>query len=180
MLLSRVAHFLRPGVRAIRVSDPIPDQNVIVVKETNGKVAAEGGVSTASLFKGKKAVLVGFPGAFTPTCTNTHIPGYIQSLPAFTEKEVQVFALAVNDAFVLREFHEELKAGKMTFIADGGGALTRALDAGVDLTEKALGYRTRRFAAVVVDGAITAVFDEKGPGMTELSQADTVLKSLSS
>jgi len=178
MLLCRLALRLRPGLRSLRVGDPIPDLSVNVVKETGGKLGVQGGVSAASLFKGKKSVLVGFPGAFTPTCTGTHIPAYIQSLAAFAKKEVQVVGLAVNDAFVLREFHEDLKAGSMTFIADGSGALTRGLDAGVDLTDKALGYRTRRFAAIVVDGTVTAVYDEKGAGMTELSQAESVLKSL--
>lgn len=177
-MLCKAGLRLRPGLRALRVSDPIPDISVIVVKETNGKVGIQGGISAASLFKGKKSVLVGFPGAFTPTCTGKHIPAYIQSLADFAKKDVQIIALAVNDAFVLKEFHEELKAGSLTFLADGGGALTRGLDAGIDLTDKALGYRTRRFAAVVVDGTITVVYDEKGAEMTELSQAETVLKSL--
>ena len=88
-----------------------------------------------------------------------------------------MYPLAINDPFVMKEFAEELGAA-MPFIADGSGDFTRALDAGVDLSDHGLGYRSRRFTAVIENGVVTAVNDENGPGFSDTSKADTVLKGL--
>lgn len=169
---------LHPGLRSLRVGNPLPDMRLTLVTPQDGKYHIQRDVPALQFFEGKKAVLVGFPGAFTPTCTATHIPDYVQKHAAFREKNVHVVALAVNDPFVLKEFAEELKAD-FVFIADGSGAFTRAIDAGVDLSANELGYRSRRFSAVIQNNQFIEVNDERGPKMTELSKADTVLKGLS-
>ena len=157
--------------------DPIPELRVMIVKPEGGKFVIESNVYAPDLFKGKKTVLVGFPGAFTQTCTEKHIPEYVQMMEEFKKKQVQLIGLAVNDAFVLKDFAEELKA-QMVFIADGGAKFTKALAAGMDMSSHFLGYRTRRFSAIVVDNKLTEVNDEEGPKLTNVSKAETVLKAL--
>jgi len=164
--------------RLIHIGQAIPESSVtLVVGSDKGKYNIEPNVDTKTYFTNKKVVLVGFPGAFTPTCTATHIPEYIKLVEQFKQKGAHVVALTVNDPFVCKEFGEELGGG-ITFLADGAGKFTMSLDAGVDLSDKALGYRTRRFSAFVEDGTITQLNDEGGPGMTDLSRAETMLKSI--
>ena len=177
MFVRRAIFSLRANARYLRVGDPVPDQRLTLVTMQDGKYHIQRDVSALQLFEGKKSVLVGFPGAFTPTCTATHIPDYVKLHAEFKQKGTQLVAMAVNDPFVLKEFAEELKAD-MVFIADGSGKFTRALDAGVDLSEHSLGYRCRRFSVVIVKGHLIEVNDERGPKMTDISKAETVLKGL--
>lgn len=176
MFLRQVRH-LASGLRSLRVGNPIPDLRLTLVTVQEGKYHIQRDVPALQFFEGKKSVLVGFPGAFTPTCTATHLPGYVQLHSSFQAKQTQVVALAVNDPFVLKEFAEELKAD-FVFIADGSGVFTKAIDAGVDLSANELGYRTRRFSAVIHNGKFVEVNDERGPKLTEISKAETVLKGL--
>ena len=173
----RQVRYLPSGLRSLRVGNPLPDLRLTLVTYQEGKYHIQRDVPALQFFEGKKTVLVGFPGAFTPTCTATHIPEYVQLHSSFKEKNTQVVALAVNDPFVLKEFAEELKAD-FAFIADGSGAFTRAIDAGVDLSPNELGYRSRRFSAVIQNGKFIEVNDERGPKLTEISKAGTVLKGL--
>jgi peroxiredoxin len=176
MLIARRIRRLPIGLRSLRVGDPIPDLKVVVVVSQDGKYHIQRDVNARQLF-GPKVVLVGFPGAFTPTCTATHIPDYVKLHQDFKAKGYQLIALAVNDPFVLKEFGEELKT-EITFIADGSAKFTKALDAGIDLSEHSLGYRSRRFSAVVQDGKLIEVNDERGSKLTDISKAETVLKTL--
>eukprot|EP00359_Climacostomum_virens_P006279 CAMPEP_0204916546 /NCGR_PEP_ID=MMETSP1397-20131031/14326_1 /ASSEMBLY_ACC=CAM_ASM_000891 /TAXON_ID=49980 /ORGANISM="Climacostomum Climacostomum virens, Strain Stock W-24" /LENGTH=110 /DNA_ID=CAMNT_0052089071 /DNA_START=308 /DNA_END=641 /DNA_ORIENTATION=+ len=95
----------------------------------------------------------------------------------FGTKGFTVLGLAVNDPFVMKEFAEELK-GSIGYIADADGSFTKALEAGADFSEAALGYRTRRFSVVVENGTVTQVNDEQGGKLTEVSRAETVLKTI--
>ncbi len=170
MLSSHLARFLHIGQK-------IPSASLMVVSQKGGKYEFEKDVDSEKFFKGKRVVVVGYPGAFTPTCSNKHLPEYIQQYSDFKAKNVEVVPISVNDPFVVKAFAHDLNA-TMPFIADADGSFTKALDAGVDLTEKGLGYRARRFSFVVEDGTITQLNDENSPGMTDISRAETVLKGL--
>lgn len=177
MFVHRTVLGLRPCARYLRVGDLIPDLRLALAVPQEGKFHIQRDVSTASFFEGKKVVVVGFPGAFTPTCTATHIPDYVKLQAEFAKKNVTLVGMAVNDPFVLKEFAEELKA-EFPFIADGAAVLTKALDVGVDLSEHALGFRCRRFAFVAVNGRVAEVYDERSTKLTDISKAETVLKGL--
>ena len=122
-------------------------------------------------------MLVGFPGAFTPVCTGNHLPEYNFLHKNFQAKGVEVIGLAVNDPFVMKKFAEKLK-GDITFISDGSGILTSALDGGLDLTPHGLGFRTRRFSILIENGQISKINDEEGGALTVVSKAETMLESL--
>ena len=163
--------------RCLNVGQAVPGMKLIVINGNTGKFEVEQGVDAQAFFKDRKVALVGFPGAFTPTCQSTHLPEYIERAAAFKAKGVSIVGVGVNDFFIMKMFAEHL-GGDIAYIADGSGTFTKALDAGVDLSEPGLGYRTRRFSALVDNGKITVVNDEGGPGMTELSAAETMLKAL--
>lgn len=163
--------------RVLHVGQTIPVAELTVVAKTHDAFQINDPVPASVYFSGKKVVLVGFPGAFTPTCWTTHLPGYLKSLKEFKALGVSVIGLTVNDPFVLKEFAGAL-GGDLEYIADGAAILTKALDAATDLTAKGLGLRTRRFSALLEDGKITVLNDEGGPQMTELSQAANMLAQL--
>ena len=163
--------------RSLHVGQRIPRTELVLVSPNGFSYDIEAHVSTDTFFSEKKVVLVGFPGAFTPVCHKEHLPGFVSQAEAFKAKGATLLGLAVNDPFTLKEFGEEL-AGSLSFIADGTAALTRSLDAGIDLTEQCLGYRTRRFTALVEDGVITVLNDENSHKLTEVSTAETILKAL--
>lgn len=168
---------LRRLVRSLTVGQTIPQQKLVLLQGKEGSYQIERNVDSASVFANKKVVIVGFPGAFTPTCQFKHLPEYIQHQAVFVAKGYTVIGLAVNDPFVMKEFAEDL-SGSISYIADADGSFTKALEAGADFSEAALGYRTRRFSAVVENGEITQVNDENGGKMTDLSRAETLLKSI--
>ena len=163
--------------RSLHIGQVIPQLKLTIVSGTAERYSIERDIESTSFFANKKVVLVGFPGAFTPTCTGNHIPEFIKLHEHFKAKNVEVVGLAVNDPFVLKEFGEELQ-GTISYICDGSGTLTKALEAGIDLSPHALGYRTRRFTLLVDNGTITQVNDEKGGGFTDVSKAETILRSL--
>lgn len=163
--------------RFLHINQQLTEGKVALVTGTNGRYAISKDVEISKIFGNKRVVVVGFPGAFTPTCTGNHIPDFINSYDSFKEKGVEVIGLAVNDPFVLKEFGEEI-GGSLSYIADGSGSLTKALDAGFDLSDKGLGYRTRRFTLLVENGTITQLNDENGGAFTDISSALTILKSL--
>ena len=163
--------------RFLHLGQTIPQLKLTIVSGTAERYNIEKDIDSITYFSNKKIVLVGFPGAFTPTCTGNHIPEFIKLHDKFKAKGVEVVGLAVNDPFVMKEFGEELQ-GSIPFICDGTGTLTKALEAGIDLSANALGYRTRRFTLLVDNGTITQVNDEKGGAMTDISKADTILRTL--
>lgn len=162
--------------RSLHVGQKIPSCSVFLVHKKDANYEFERKNADA-IFKGKKVVMVGFPGAFTPVCTSTHLPEFAKLYHQFQAKGVEVLPISINDAFVMKAFAEKIQA-TMPFIADYDGELTKALDSGCDLSEKGLGFRSRRFSVVVDDGIIKEVNDENSTDMTEVSRADTVLKEL--
>ena len=135
--------------------------------------------STDELFGGKTVVLIGVPGAFTPTCSARHMPGFVEQADALKAKGADVVAcMAVNDAFVLNAWAKDQSAqGKIVMLADGSAELTKALGMEMDLTARGLGVRSQRFALVAKDRKVVHVGVE-APGAFEVSRAEAVLEAL--
>lgn len=135
-------------------------------------------VNTAEYFKGKKIVLVGYPGAFTPTCMATHIPEYIKHAQEITKDGTEILAMSVNDPFVVSAFADHLGGKQLiNYLADGNGDFTKALGLDFDLAAVQLGHiRTKRMSMLIEDGKVTHFNNEDGPGLTEVSACSTILK----
>lgn len=136
-------------------------------------------ISTDTFFKGRKVVLFAVPGAFTPTCTARHLPGYVDELAAFKAKGVDVVAcLAVNDAFVMGAWGKSQNVpSDLVLLADGNAEWTRALGLELDATGFGMGVRAQRFALVADDGKVTHLFVEQ-PGEFRVSAAEAVLAAI--
>ena len=137
-------------------------------------------VKTEELFApGKKVVAFALPGAFTPTCSAKHVPGFVAEADKFKAKGVDTIAcISVNDAFVMGAWGKDQKAdGKVRMLADGSAKFAQAMGLPMDLTERGMGVRSQRYAMVVDNGVIKSLFVEK-PGAFEVSAAEHVLKSL--
>jgi peroxiredoxin len=145
------------------------------------QVTADGmsDVDTAQLFAGKKAVMFSLPGAFTPTCSQQHLPSYIQKLPELKAAGIDMIAcLSVNDAFVMKAWAEQHDAlGKIVMLADGSGAFTKALGIELDLVARGLGVRANRGVFTIDNSTVTAV-EMEAPGKFEVSSADACLLGL--
>ena len=141
--------------------------------------AGPGAVSTDELFAGKKVVLVSVPGAFTPTCSASHLPGFVGQADELTGKGVDTIAfMSVNDVFVMHAWGDDQGVGdKVTMLADGNGEYAKALELEMDGTAFGMGMRSQRFAIIVEDGTATHVAVE-APGKFEVSDAESVLASL--
>jgi peroxiredoxin len=159
---------------AIGVGDKIPAGALT-------KMGAEGPepVSTEDLFGGKKVVLFAVPGAFTPTCSAKHLPGFVEKADAIKAKGVDTIAcLSVNDVFVMDAWaKDQNSAGKVELLADGSAALTQSMGTVLDLTDRGLGVRSGRYSMIIDDGTVTQVNMEDGGGF-EVSDADTILSQL--
>ena len=136
-------------------------------------------ITTDELFGGKKVVVFALPGAFTPTCSAKHLPGFVQHAASIKGKGVDTVAcLSVNDAFVMGAWGKDQNVGdKVMMLADGSGDFTEALGLTLDLTPNGMGKRSKRYAMVVDNGTITALNVEE-PGKFEVSSAEAVLKQL--
>ncbi len=136
-------------------------------------------VSTDALFAGKKVVLIAVPGAFTPTCSNQHLPGFIERSDAIRAKGVDdIICMSVNDAFVMGAWAEDRGAGDaVRLVADGNGDLTRALGLEFDGSAIGFGLRCQRFAAIVENGIVTHLAVDAG-GEFEVSSAEAILAAL--
>lgn len=158
----------------IKVGDTIPSMKLMTATPEGPKE-----ISTDEIFKGKKVVMFGVPGAFTPTCSMRHLPGFLEHADEFRAKGVdQVVCMAVNDAFVLGAWAKENGVnGRVTMLADGSGTFTKALGLELDLVGRGLGVRSQRFALVAQDGKVTNIAVEQ-PGGFEVSKAEAVLASL--
>lgn len=159
---------------SVKVGDHIPS---VTLKHLTESGMQE--ISTDDLFKGKKVVLFSVPGAFTPTCSAKHLPGFVEQAEALKAKGVEeIVCVAVNDPFVMQAWGKSANvAGKVTMLPDGNGELTKALGLEMDGTAYNLGMRGQRFALVAEDGVVTRVEVEK-PGAFEVSSADYILKHL--
>jgi peroxiredoxin len=136
-------------------------------------------VALDTLTKGKKVVLFAVPGAFTPTCSLKHLPGFIARADDLRAKGVDTIAcISVNDPFVMDAWAKSVDAGdKVLMLADGSALFTKAVGAELDLTDKGLGVRSRRYAALVEDGVVKVLNLEEGGAFT-VSSADDILAKL--
>ncbi len=141
--------------------------------------AGPGAMSTDDLFSGKKVILVSVPGAFTPTCSMNHLPGFVDQADAIQAKGVDTVAcMAVNDVFVMDAWGKDRGVGdNVVMLADGNGEYTRALGLELDATGFGMGHRGQRFAIVVDDGVASHVAVE-APGEFEVSKAEAILDAL--
>ena len=158
----------------IKIGDVIPPMKLTAATAEGPKE-----VSTDEVFAGKKVVLFAVPGAFTPTCSMRHLPGYLQSIDALRARGVDsVACIAVNDVFVMGAWAKEQGVdGRITMLADGAGAFTKALGLELDLIARGLGIRSQRYAMVADDGRVTHLAVEP-PGGFEVSTAESVLAHL--
>ena len=156
----------------IQVGDRIPE-GMFSVMGAEGPV----GISTSELFDGKKVVLFAVPGAFTPTCSAAHLPGFVVHVDDIKAKGVDTVAcLSVNDVFVMDAWGKASNAEHIVMLADGNGTFTTALGLELDGTGYGMGIRSKRFAMIVDDGVVTLLNVDTGP--LEASSAEAVLAAL--
>ncbi|GGB07897.1 peroxiredoxin [Brucella endophytica] len=159
----------------IKVGDQIP--------EATFKVKTADGIkdmTSDELFKGKKVVLFAVPGAFTPTCSLNHLPGYLENYDAIIAKGVDTVAVvAVNDPFVMGAWAASTGGeGKIVYLSDGNAAFTKAMGLDADMSGAGFGTRSKRYSALVEDGAVKALNIEEKPGQAVTSGAAEMLKLL--
>jgi peroxiredoxin len=156
----------------IAVGDKIPQATLNILKD--GVQA----VSTDDVFAGKKVVLFAVPGAFTPTCSAKHLPGFVQHMDQFRERGVEVACLSVNDAFVMDAWAKSQDVpDDISMLADGNGSLTEAMGLEMDGTPFGMGKRSKRFALVADDGVVKQLFVD-APGEFKVSSAEHVLAEM--
>jgi peroxiredoxin len=158
----------------IKVGDKIPSATLMQMKGGTPHP-----VKTDDVFSGKKVVLFALPGAFTPTCSAKHLPGFIQHSSEIREKGIDAIAcLSVNDAFVMGAWGDQQGAGEnVMMLADGNGDFTRALGLEMDATKFGMGKRSQRFS-MVVDNGIVKQLNVEEPGSFSVSSAEHVLGQL--
>ena len=159
---------------AIKVGDKVPS-----VKLKHKTADGVKDITTDEIFRGKKVALFGLPGAFTPTCSAKHLPGYVDQAEAMKAKGVDtVVCLSVNDAFVMDAWGKSSQVGdKVLMLADGNAELTKALGLEMDGSAYGMGTRCRRFSMLVEDGTIKSLHIEE-PGAFKVSDAATMLQEL--
>ncbi len=159
----------------ISVGDKLPDATFKTLTADGAK-----NLTTAEIFAGKKVVLFGVPGAFTPTCSNNHLPGFLENHDAITARGVDTIAVvASNDHHVMAAWARFTNAeGKILFLADGNGEFLKQAGLDVDLSGGGMGTRSKRFAAIVEDGTVTTLNVEGSPGQAVESSAAKILEAL--
>ena len=165
---------------AIKVGDKLHGFtiNEMIDTEQPGCTIGHNNFNVADLSKGKTVVIFGLPGAFTPTCSAKHVPGYVANFDKLKAKKVdEVWCVSVNDAFVMGAWCKDQKAGgKVRMMADGSALFTKALGLEMDLTARGMGVRSQRYSMLVDNGVVKAINVEQ-PGKFEVSDADTMLKA---
>ena len=166
---------------AIKVGDRLPDGTLTEMVDTErpGCTVGPNNFAVQDLTKGKKIVIFGVPGAFTPTCSAKHVPSYTQNIDKLRAKGVdEVWCIAVNDAFVMGAWGKDQKAdSKVRMMADGSAAYTKALGLEFDLNARGMGTRCQRFS-MLVDNGVVKVLNVEAPGKYEVSDAETLLKQM--
>ena len=159
----------------INVGDRLPS---VSLKQLTSEGVKE--FTTDEIFRGKRIVLIAVPGAFTPACSQRHLPGYVDKAAEIKAKGIdEIACVAVNDAFVMGAWGRDQKAeGKVRMLADGSGDFTRALGLELDLSKGGLGMRSKRYSMLVDDGVVRSLNVEQQPGQVELSGAEAMLKAL--
>ena len=164
----------------IQIGERIPDATLFESTEFGEACpVAPTKISVAEATKGKRIVIFGLPGAYTPTCSAKHVPGYLKHLDALKAKKVdEVWCLSVNDGYVMAAWGKEQGViGKIRMLGDGAGELTKKLGLDLDLTASGMGLRMKRFSMLVDDGVVKTLNIE-GPGKFEVSDGETMLKQL--
>jgi peroxiredoxin len=156
----------------IKVGDRIPSATLNVIQD------GVQSVSTDELFKGKKVVLFSVPGAFTPTCSEKHLPGFVEHYQEFRKRGIEVVCMAVNDAFVMKAWAKDRHVPEgLLMLADGNGDFAKALGLEMDATKFGMGLRSKRFALYVEDGVVKQVHVE-APGEFKVSSAEAMLAAV--
>ena len=156
----------------LQIGDRIPETTLKRIREGVETI------DTPTLFTGRKAVLFAVPGAFTPTCSERHLPGFIEHFDAFRSRGIDVYCVSVNDPFVMQAWgkSQDVPDG-LQMLADGNADLTRALGLEMDASGYGMGTRSKRFALHAVDGVVKQLFVE-APGEFRVSSAEHVLERL--
>ncbi|MEN9379180.1 MAG: hypothetical protein RJB15_858 [Pseudomonadota bacterium] len=148
-------------------------------EEAEGCALGPNAFEVEKIAAGKKIVIFGLPGAFTPTCSAKHVPGYVDNCDAIKAKGVdEIWCVSVNDPFVMGAWGRDQKVGKkVRMLGDGSGEFTKKLGLELDLTARGLGVRSDRYAMIVEDGVVKSL-DREAPGKFEVSDAVSILKKL--
>lgn len=158
---------------SIKTGDNIPDCTLATMGPDGPQT-----LTTSDIFSGKKVVLFALPGAFTPTCSASHLPGFVVHFDELQAKGVDTVAcLSVNDAFVMGAWGQQQNADNLLMLADGDAEFSRATGLELDLTGKQFGVRSQRYAMVIDDGVVTHLAIE-APGKFEVSSAEAILQVL--
>lgn len=159
----------------IKVGDKVPSATLRYLSPEGPKE-----ITTDDLFRGKKVALFAVPGAFTPACSQRHLPGFVEKAADIKGKGIDTIAcVAVNDAFVMGAWGKAQNVGeKVMMLADGSGEFTRALGLELDMRPRGLGVRSQRYSMLVDDGTVKALNVEAQPGQVEASGAEAMLKAL--
>lgn len=159
----------------INVGDRLPS---VTLRQVTPEGPKE--ISTDDFFRGKKVALFAVPGAFTPACSQRHLPGFVDKAADIRAKGIdEIACVAVNDAAVLGAWGRAQKTeGKVTMLADGSGDFARALGLELDLTRGGLGIRSKRYSMLVDDGVVKLLNVEQQPGQVDASSAESLLKAL--
>jgi glutaredoxin/glutathione-dependent peroxiredoxin len=157
----------------IKVGDKLPS---VTLRQVTPEGPKE--ITTDEFFRGKKVALFAVPGAFTPACSQRHLPGYVDKAADIKGKGVdEVACVAVNDAAVMTAWGKDQRTeGKVTMLADGSGDLARALE--LELTKNGLGTRSKRYSMLVENGVVKSLNVEQQPGQVDVSSAETMLRAL--
>ena len=163
----------------LKVGDKLPAGSLqeFIDVEGNGCSLGPNTFDVAKVTAGKKIAIFALPGAYTPTCSAKHVPGYVANADALQAAGVdEIWCLSVNDAFVMGAWGRDQKtAGKVRMMADGSAAFTQATGLTLDLTARGMGVRSNRYSMLVVDGVVKTL-NVEAPGKFEVSDADTMLK----
>ena len=163
----------------IKVGDRLPSATVyeFIEDETPGCSIGPNAFQVEEITKGKRIAIFGLPGAFTPTCSAKHVPGFLQHADKFKAAGVdEIWCISVNDAFVMGAWSKDQGAkGKVRMIADGSGQLTTAMGLEFDLVARGLGVRSRRYS-MLVDNGVVKTFNLEEPGKFEVSNAEKLLE----
>lgn len=156
----------------INIGDTFPNTSVTVIDQDGQQ-----NMAASDFVAGKKVVLFALPGAFTPTCSETHMPGFVVNYDDIISKGVDVVAcLSVNDAFVMKAWQQQQNAEKLVMLADGGAALTKALGLTLETGDFG-GTRSQRYSMIIENGKVTTLNVEQGKDF-KVSDADTILTQL--